>query len=364
MVFINRAAKIQRYFRIINYLLKILYKFFLKKSFFMNIQTQKLAISLQEWTQLWQNAFNKNSSEVEKIRLLTYANYQNLTREQWEIILQVFKNQRVSLNLNKFSQTILVLPFLENENIKTFVFGLAVAAILSAMGQVVLLVGEKNPNTNLGLADILPVQYFSKTNSVVQNNLQNDKIAFLNAADWVENWSDWSEIRANFDTENIFGCLQPLIWVDAGMNMILGLDSWARGRFYQNLGFGLHENEFFLHDKSGSSWISLCHDWQWATAAGLQTYTVDNQLFTKQITNYFNTEKTENKTAENKTAAQAFSYLQRLLSNDISSTERDLLLINAAFLACQTQTNWSLYGAIAEAEAALSSGRAKILFNV
>lgn len=316
----------------------------------MNKLTQQLGISTTEWAQLWQEAFNQGNNIHLKRELLTYAHAQTLSTTQQKVILNIIRQQvqGVELPANVWS-----LHFDKNQTGYKASFGLAIAAILSAMGQKIILTGEKSYSTQANIGDILLAELINgaKTAASLQKKLDNKQVAYLNPADWVAGWSDWDFLRTEWANERILSELEPLIF--ANNHSIFVLKDWAQGRFYQNLGTNGH----FLHDKSGSGWISLRHDWQWATAAEVSTHSVSEQPFEPQTTALFPPNE------QKETAAEAFSHLQRLLSNEISTQERELLLINAAFIAMQLQPNGWI-GAIAEAEAALASGRARkaILF--
>lgn len=316
----------------------------------MNKLTQQLGISTTEWAQLWQEAFSQTDNLNLKRELLTYAHTQTLSTTQWKVILNIIRQQAQGVELPANAW---VLVFDNQKTGYKASFGLAIAAILSAMGQKIILTGEKSYQYQANIGDILPAEIINstKTAATLQKRLDNKQVAYLNPSDWVTGWSDWEFLRTEWENEQILSALQPLIFDNN--NSIFVLNDWAQGRFYQNLGINGH----FLHDKSGSGWISLRHDWQWATAAGVSTYNVSEQPFEPQTTALFPPN------GQKETAAEAFSHLQRLLSNEISTQERELLLINAAFIAMQLQPNGWI-GAIAEAEAALASGRARkaILF--
>ena len=315
----------------------------------MNRLTQTIGISTTEWAQFWQEAFSQADNLNLKRELLTYAHAQNLSTTQWKVILNVIRQHAQG----ELPADAWVLVFDSQKTGYKASFGLAVAAILSAMGQKIILTGEKNYQHQANIGDILPAEIInsSKTVDALQSRLDNKRVAYLNPADWVTGWSDWEFLRTEWENEHILSVIQPLIF--ANQHSVFVLNDWAQGRFYQNLGINGH----FLHDKSGSGWISLRHDWQWATVAGVSTHSISEQPFEPQTTAIFS------QNGQKETAAEAFSHLQRLLSNEVSTQERELLLINAAFLSMQIQPNGWI-GAIAEAEAALVSGRARkaILF--
>ena len=318
----------------------------------MNKLIQKLAINPIEWAQLWQEAFLQANNVALKRKLLLYSHSNLFNPSQWQTILTTIR-QQISVLLPTINAKMYLFAFGEATTGYKASFGLAVAAILAATGQKVVITGEKSYSNQSNIADILPIKLLNcaKTPATFSQRLTNHQVAYLNPADWVTGWQDWDILRVEWPQERVFNQLQPLIFAD--MSPIFALDNWATARFYQSLGI----NGNYLYDKSGTGWISLRHDWQWVNATGTNNYSINEQPFLSQEVSFFSQQ------AEKQTATEAFSHLRRLLSNEISTQERDLLLVNAAFLAMQMSERWNWTGAIAEAEAALSSGRAQIAIS-
>ena len=89
----------------------------------MNVLNQKVATDLLNSAELWQTAFAENDNYNLKRQLFSYAQYQNLSKEQCVTILQTVRTQRAELDLNNSAQTVLFLPLETKKTGKLWLFG-------------------------------------------------------------------------------------------------------------------------------------------------------------------------------------------------------------------------------------------------
>lgn len=230
----------------------------------------------------------------------------------------------------------------------------AALLIVAATGQKIAKFGDfsYSKGTVIGYSDLLSYcgcKFQQDVGKLVQQ-LEQNNFCYLHAPNFYPVLHKFEAARKQFSLPNFMDTLLPLIHPSPKTQLFLGIPNIHLVRTYE---YFLKKNAYkasFVYDEEGFAEISLRKSFRHIT------YTNDYTFNPKQL----RLPELEGSTilhGEGSTASEV-RRLERILTESGSDEENWVVLANAAFILQHVDPNMNFSGALAEAEAALFSGRA------
>jgi anthranilate phosphoribosyltransferase len=238
----------------------------------------------------------------------------------------------------------------------TFNISTLAAFVVAGAGQKVCKHGNTGVSSVSGSSNIMEYYGFRFTNDAqkIEQHIAEAGICFLHAPLFHPAMKNIAPIRKELGVKTFFNMLGPMVNPAQPANQLTGVFSLELMRLYGYLYQQTNKNFMILHSLDGYDEISLTSDFKVFSRQGEKTYSLQALGFeTIQPHELFG----------GNTVAEAAQIFKAVLENRATKSQKNVVLLNAAFALWCANPQKNLPECLAWATESLASGKALAAFN-